>query len=73
MLDRADATRILTACNAYGDFHALPSSAVDLLIDFADIHRYRKPRNANGSRARYFHAYLTRRAQDRPFSGFVVR
>lgn len=47
------------------DFHALPSSAVDSIIAAADRARYRKPRNANGSRARYFHAHLQRRS--RPF------
>ena len=44
------------------DFHALDSAAVDRLLIEADAVKYRKPRNANGSRARYFHAYLTRTA-----------
>ncbi len=42
------------------DFHALRSSEVDGVIAAADSRGYRKPRNANGSRARYFHAYLRR-------------
>lgn len=42
------------------DFHALPSSDVDSVIRAANEYRYRAPRNANGSRARYFHAYLQR-------------
>ena len=29
----------------------------------ADLHKYHEPANANGSRARYFHAYLTRAAR----------
>jgi hypothetical protein len=43
------------------DFHILPASKVDDLIEAADLVRYRKPRNANGSRARYFYAMLLRR------------
>ncbi len=44
------------------DFHALDSSQVEGVIAAADAARYRAPRNANGSRARYFHAYLQRAA-----------
>ncbi len=44
------------------DFHALDSAAVERIIAEADAYGYRAPRNANGSRARYFHAYLTRTA-----------
>jgi hypothetical protein len=42
------------------DFHALGSSDVDVLVESADASKYRKPANANGSRARYFHAHLSR-------------
>lgn len=42
------------------DFHALPSDVVCRIIDAADKQKYRKPRKANGSRARYFYAMLTR-------------
>lgn len=42
------------------DFHALRSSQVTDLLLAADLLKYRKPKNANGSRARYFHAYLQR-------------
>lgn len=42
------------------DFHALPSNDVDSVVQAADEYRYRAPRHANGSRARYFHAYLQR-------------
>ncbi len=48
------------------DFHALPSAAIDRLLDEADRVRYQKPRNANGSRARYFHDMLQRRARVTP-------
>lgn len=40
------------------DFHALTSMEVGRIIAEADRVKYRKPRNANGSRARYFHARL---------------
>lgn len=43
------------------DYHTLNSYQVDALLAEADRVRYRKPKNANGSRARYFHAYLQRK------------
>lgn len=43
------------------DFHALNSAAVDALVQAAKAAGYRKPKNANGSTARYFFAYLNRR------------
>jgi hypothetical protein len=49
------------------DFHALPSSAVESIIESANRFKYRKPRNANGSRGRYWYALLHRRA--RPLVG----
>ena len=58
------AEAILTNCNALDeDFHALRSSSVESLLAWADHYRYRAPRNASGSRARYYHAYLTRVAR----------
>ena len=44
------------------DFHALRSSQVDQVIYAANARGYKAPKNANGSRARYFHAYLIRAA-----------
>jgi len=44
------------------DFHALNSETVESIGAAADEWKYRKPRNANGSRVRYFHAYLQRLA-----------
>ena len=44
------------------DFHRLSSGQVESLLEFADLHKYRKPKNANGSRGRYFHAYIERAA-----------
>ena len=46
------------------DFHALTSGEVEGVLAAADARGYRKPRTANGSRGRSFHAYL-RRAADR--------
>lgn len=45
------------------DFHTLNSSQVEALLVEADRVKYRKPKNANGSRGRYFHDMLQRRAQ----------
>lgn len=45
------------------DFHTLSSAQVDALLTEADRVRYQRPRNANGSRARYFHDRLQRQAQ----------
>jgi len=42
------------------DFHVLRSSKVGELLEVADQYKYRKPKNANGSRGRYFHDYLQR-------------
>lgn len=47
---------------ANADFHTLRASEVDALLAYADEYKYRKPRNASGSRARYFFHYLQRRA-----------
>lgn len=44
------------------DFHALHSSIVERLVEEARFFKYRAPKNANGSTARYFHAYLVRTA-----------
>ena len=52
------------------DFHTLPSSKVDSLLAWADSQRYHKPRNANGSRVRYFHDMLQRRAKGATESDF---
>lgn len=45
------------------DFHTLRSTQVDALLVEADRAQYRRPANANGSRARYFHDLLQRRAR----------
>ena len=42
------------------DFFALRSDAVREILAVADLAKYKLPKNANGSRARYFHARLER-------------
>jgi hypothetical protein len=49
--------------NVNQDFHALRSSQVDALLECAIAAKYQAPFNANGSRARYFHAKLIREAK----------
>lgn len=62
---RANARAVLAAanCRVGQDFHTLSSSQVDVILCEADRVRYQKPKNANGSRGRYFYAKLTREAQ----------
>lgn len=64
MITSAQAREILQHCHISlgDDCDTLSSSIVDQLLEQADLHKYRKPKNANGSRARYFRAYLQRRA-----------
>lgn len=45
------------------DFHSLDSGKVEALLMLADERKYRKPKNANGSRARSFYGYVTRTAK----------
>ena len=61
-MDKATAIQTLRTCgvSAADDFHRLNSDQVESLLAAARLFKYRKPRNANGSRARYFHAYLVR-------------
>ena len=42
------------------DFHTLNTAQVEVLLAEANHCHYRRPKNANGSRARYFHAKLQR-------------
>ena len=62
---RLAARETLCACGvAIGaDYHTLRSAHVEALLAEADRVRYRKPAGANGSRARYFHDLLQRRAR----------
>ena len=62
---RADARAVLASIGATAgeDFHTLTGHQVSRLIEAADVRRYRKPRGANGSRARYFYARMLRLAR----------
>lgn len=46
--------------NLNDDFYTLSSSKVDVLLTLAKQQSYRKPKNANGSTARYYFAALKR-------------
>jgi len=63
---RDHAREVLRACGIErgADFHALPAATVEALIAYADRDKYRKPRDANGSRGRYYHARIQRLARD---------
>jgi hypothetical protein len=61
----ARATLSLLHLDIGQDFHALSSSQVEDLLAEADRVKYRKPKNANGSRGRYFYQLLQRRAQSK--------
>ena len=64
MMGMYEARAIFAAidCELNEDFHRLNSNQVSRLLMEADQRKYRKPRNANGSRARMFFAYVQRRA-----------
>lgn len=49
--------------NIGSDFHTLRTEHVEKLLVEADRVRYQRPKNANGSRARYFHDRLQRLAR----------
>jgi len=57
-----EARNILAAvgCELSADFHTLDSNQVERVLMEAEQYGYRKPKNANGSRARYFFAFVQR-------------
>jgi hypothetical protein len=61
-MTRETAQGILTRCRLghKPDFFMLSNSDVYALLGEASEMKYRKPKNANGSRARYFYAYVLR-------------
>ena len=70
MIDETTARGRLIECRIYRDasghfpdFHTLDSERVDCLVELAREVKYRKPTNANGSRARSFYSYLVRAAK----------
>ena len=63
-MTRETAEGILARCYliAKPDFFTLSSSDIDNLLREANAVKYRRPKSANGSRARYFYAYVLRAA-----------
>ena len=61
-MKKDEALRICTQFNIPSgeNFHAFSSDVVARIIEAADSRKYRAPKNANGSRGRYFYAMLTR-------------
>jgi hypothetical protein len=59
-----EARNIMAAigCELNADFHRLDSNQVSRVLMEARQYGYRKPKNANGSRARYFFAFVQRTA-----------
>lgn len=57
---KAAAMALMPGLDLTADFHTLGSDTVLKLVDVAKAVGYRRPKNANGSTARYFFAYLAR-------------
>lgn len=57
---KSAALALLPRLDLKADFFTLDSSTVGELVEVAKAVGYRRPRNANGSTARYFFAYLQR-------------
>ena len=57
-----EARNILAAvgCDLSADFHTLDSNQVERVLMEAEQYGYRKPKNANGSKARYFFRFVQR-------------
>ncbi len=53
------------------DFFTLSTCEVSRVLDAADWVKYRRPKQANGSRGRYFFCKLQRDARERSYSGFI--
>jgi hypothetical protein len=66
-MDKKDALDILLRCKVEvgANFFALRSVNVCSLIREANRVNYRAPKHANGSRGRYFHDFVQRRAAPR--------
>jgi hypothetical protein len=61
---RSHARAILHACRIHvgQNFFTISQEQTGLLLEEANRLKYRQPKNANGSRARYFHDKLQREA-----------
>ena len=64
-LNKAEAQNILDDCGIGHnvDFYALNNTQVIRLVEEAKRHSYFAPKNANGSRGRYFCEYLQRKVR----------
>lgn len=65
MSKRLDYWQARALCSAFGfnpfeDFHAMSTASKEAVLRAADSVKYRQPKNANGSRGRYFAAYVRR-------------
>lgn len=65
-----DIDRTLTAFSSAGidinaDFYTLSFSQIEILLECAKQDNYRRPTNANGSKARYYFAAVQREYQRR--------
>lgn len=66
-MTRYDAINILhdVGAKVNQDFFTLSSSQVEIVLERAKAFKYRHPKNANGSKARYFYAFVSRAARKR--------
>ena len=64
-----EARNIMAAigCELNADYHTLDSNQVNRVLMEARQYGYRKPKNANGSTARYFFAFVQRTAHRKIF------
>jgi hypothetical protein len=68
-------TAALSAWNSAGidpvaDYHTLSSAQVEVVLEQAKLSKYSKPKDANGSRARYFFYAVQRKYEaDRKYFG----
>lgn len=61
-MSREEARRLAEkqGINFHANFYTLRNSQVDSLLAIAKLQGYQKPKNANGSKGRYFFYYLQR-------------
>lgn len=63
--ERVNAREFISSINAHvgQDYHTLSGEQVDAILKEVRRVRYQKPRNANGSTARYYYERLQRHAR----------
>lgn len=57
---RQDYSGLIPSFDLTRDFCTLRASEVERVLEAADLVKYRRPKNANGSRGRYFYARMQR-------------